>query len=206
MNEKIFNRQRQEAAGRPTKEEHPTAERVFDHALLFRRFRGILLLLAVCGLSFFAFLALWNSLEKRVLPAREDVKMTVSYPPPSVSFQTDYEKALKTAMERQQPLLLFFMESGCPFSQRMMNETFADQDVAALSEAYCLVQIDLSRPESESLARRFNVTGSPTLQFLSVKGMPLRQIAGFETADELKHQMDSVLCTIAWHESNRLLR
>ena len=173
-----------------------------------RRIRRTLFLLAAGGIFLLAFFAFWNGLEKRVTSARENERIEASPAEkiPSAKFLNDYPLALKTAAREQKPLLLFFMESDCPFSCRMMDETFSDRDVTALCEAFCVVRIDLSRAESELTARQFDVTGSPTVQFLSAKGQPLRQISGFQTAEELKSRMETVLSTIAWHQTNAILR
>lgn len=173
-----------------------------------RQIRRTLFLLAAGGISLLAFFVIWNGLEKRVSSARENERIEAA-PVEKVQtaqFLSDYSLALKTAAREQKPLLLFFMESDCPFSRRMIDETFTDRDVAALCGAFCVVRIDLSRTESESIARQFDVAGSPTVQFLSAKGQPLRQISGFQTAEELKSRMETVLSTIAWHQTNAILR
>lgn len=124
----------------------------------------------------------------------------------SIDFSDNYQESQKLATKENKPLFLFFMEPNCIFSQKMSKETFSNNKIIALSKSFVCVQIDMSLASSDHLCQQYHVKGSPTIQFVSAQGRPLQQITQSQTPEKLEQQMEMVLHSIAWRESQTLLR
>lgn len=124
----------------------------------------------------------------------------------AVQFKTDLATGLSAASDGQKPVLLFFAAENCPFSRKMLDETFADPEIRRLSQAFVCVQIDPDTDNLGPLGKDYRVPGTPTVQFLSSEGGDLLQTARFQSAPELKNQMEKVLHSVAWRRENLVLR
>lgn len=123
-----------------------------------------------------------------------------------VQFKTDLAAGLSTASANQKPVLLFFAAENCPFSRKMLDETFADSEVRRLSQSFVCIRIDPDKDNLGLLGKDYRVAGTPTIQFLSAEGGDLLQTARFQSASELKNQMEKVLHSVAWRRENLVLR
>jgi len=118
-----------------------------------------------------------------------------------LDFLTDFSKAVRLARQERKPLLVFFMEPDCIFSQEMLKKTFCDRGIIELSHHFICVQVDISDEANDSLCHEFQVTGSPTIQFISSSGIVLQRLTQLQSAERLERQMQVVLHSIAWRES-----
>ena len=104
-----------------------------------------------------------------------------------------YSEALATAKSDNKPLVLDFMAVWCAPCKRLVNETFVDEEVAALLKKCVLLKIDTD--EHPELAKHFNVASLPDIRFLSTEGQEINKLNGFQTpesfADELKTLLNS---------------
>ena len=124
----------------------------------------------------------------------------------SIEFSDNYIESQKLASKENKPLFLFFKEPNCIFSNKMQKETFCNNKIIALSKSFVCVQIDMSLPSSDKLCQLYHVKGSPTIQFVSAQGRPLQQITQCQTPEKVEQQMEMVLHSIAWRESQTLIR
>lgn len=115
-----------------------------------------------------------------------------------VVFEVNYQNALKIAFEESKPLLVFFTEKTCVFSQKMKKEVFTDPEIVRLSRNFVCVEIDINSSENQDLCAELNIPGSPTVQFMSSSGRPYQCMAQFQPKEELVRQMEVVLYSVAW--------
>lgn len=123
-----------------------------------------------------------------------------------VDFLTDYSEALRVAAEEEKPLLLFFTEPASPFSARVLRNIFADETVAEKCRDFVCVEIDTGRSESFPMMRKFGITCSPTVQFVSARGAVLLHIDQFGSPAEFRSRMETVLRPVAWQQASLFLR
>lgn len=169
--------------------------------------RKLLIGLLIGAIGLFVFGSLWVEHPRSRSGAGEDrAEHVVARPTPTVLFGSDYNAGLEEAANRKRPVLLFFMAPDCPFSRKMLRETFTDPDVRGLAEGFVCVEIDINAPGAESLCQHFGVNGSPTVQFISSKGTQLRKLSQFQPASELKREMEVVLTSMAWRPTTLATR
>lgn len=166
------------------------------------KIRKVLPLLIVGLFFLFGILSFRAGSENR-LPASPP-KATVRTA--AVQFRADLAEGLAAAAADQKPVLLFFADENCPFSHKMLAETFTDPDVLRLSQSFICIQIDPDSVNLGVLGKDFRVTGTPTVQFISAGGENLLQTPRFQSASEMKSQMEKVLHSVAWRRGNLLLR
>ncbi len=123
-----------------------------------------------------------------------------------VEFLTDLGAGFRKAAEENKPVLLFFMEENCPYSRRALETVFTDREVLRLSRRFVCVQIDVNRAGSEGAIKKYHVTGSPTIQFLSTHGNALQQVTDLKSPSGLSEQMETILYSVAWRQPSSNLR
>ncbi len=100
-------------------------------------------------------------------------------------WQTDFDKALALAAERNRPALLRFTAKWCPPCQVMDQSVFPNPDVKqALSERVIPVILDIDQDQNADLAWRYRVQGFPTMILIDANGKVLNR-AGFMSAEGL---------------------
>lgn len=119
-------------------------------------------------------------------------------------FYTDYAEAQTVAAQQEKPLLLFFTTQNCVFSKRMAETTFQLPVVRPLLEQFVLVKIDLD--EYPTLWQEFKVESSPTIQFISSKGILLQRLNGETKPEQLTASLNSMLHALSARRTGTVLR
>ncbi len=92
-------------------------------------------------------------------------------------------------------MLLFFTAGWCQYCRQMADEAFTHPQVVRLSEQFVCVLIDAdAEPE---VCRQFEVTGYPTIQFLSPRGVPLERVVGKKPGHQVMMAMQAALQHVA---------
>ena len=160
-----------------------------------------------CALGFAAFLvfggaSLWENARIAIEPLRAEGEAAKTRQISPICFLNDYDEALRIAAQENKPALLFFMSRDCKFSQKMLDVAFADPSVEELAQEFVCVEVDMDDPANERLCENFEVVASPTVQFLSSYGVPLRKIASVQTSETLVAQMQAALASVAWRAAH----
>lgn len=113
----------------------------------------------------------------------------------SLQFVEGYQRGYQQAANEGKPMLLFFTAEWCHFCHQMADEAFTHPQVVSLSERFVciLVNADLE----PDVCRYFDVTGYPTIQFLSPRGVALERIVGKKPGHQLMMSMQAALQTVA---------
>lgn len=101
----------------------------------------------------------------------------------AISFTSDLDKALETALVRGLPLYLAFGAAWCPVCREMEATTLLDPPIQALADDFVWVTIDIDR--DVTLAREWGVEATPTIFLLDPGGNARLRIVGGTGADEL---------------------
>lgn len=107
-----------------------------------------------------------------------------------IAWQAKLDAAMKTAAEKEQPVLVFATMRGCFFCQKMYHEAYGDRRVAAeLNRDFVPVRLDADR--SESVLDRLGVQAYPTTLIYSPQGKLLDKLEGYEPTTSLRRAMKS---------------
>jgi thiol:disulfide interchange protein len=112
-----------------------------------------------------------------------------------LSFVTNYEQGYRQARSEGKPMLVFFTASWCKFCHQMADEAFTHPQVVSLSEHFVCILVDADA--EPAVCRQFQVTGFPTIQFLSARGTPLARIVGKKPGHQLMMAMQAALQNVA---------
>jgi len=110
-------------------------------------------------------------------------------------FVEGYREGYAESARQAKPMLLFFTASWCKFCHQMADEAFTHPQVVRLSDQFVCVLIDAdSEPE---VCQQFGVSGYPTIQFLSPRGVPLERVVGKKPGHQLMMAMQAALQHVA---------
>lgn len=115
-----------------------------------------------------------------------------------LQFVSDHEIGRQLGAERGRPCLLFFTAEWCSFCHRMENSAFVDQRVSELAKHFICIRVDADH--DQEVCRQYDVSGYPTIQFLSAKGQTLHRLVGRQSPDNLALGMQAALERFAWLE------
>jgi thioredoxin-related protein len=112
-----------------------------------------------------------------------------------LQFVEGFARGRKLAASQSKPMLLFFTAHGCTYCRQMAAEAFTHPQVVSLSGQFVCVLIDADA-EAE-VCRRYQVTGFPTIQFLSPRGVPLNRVVGKQPGHQVMMAMQAALQHVA---------
>jgi thioredoxin-related protein len=118
----------------------------------------------------------------------------------SVNFIRGYASGYQAAQEKGRPILLFFGAPRSPFCREMLDETFTDGRVIALSKGFTCIYVDADA--EPNICQEFGVEGFPTVQFISARGVPLQRIEGKREPTQMAEQMQAAIETVAASNSS----
>jgi len=113
-----------------------------------------------------------------------------------------YEEGILTDLrEKNTPLLLDFYADWCSACKELDARTFSDEDVADLAKKFAMVRVDCTAPSPplRKVMKEFNVSGLPTVVFVSTGGKELRdlRVTGFVEPDDMESRMRKALSSPA---------
>lgn len=161
-------------------------------------------LLVAFGIAVFLFFGCFSLFEGRSLtnePLRADAPNNPERVDERIVFLKDYDAALERARLENKPILVFFMASDCRFSVQMLRVAFVDPDVERMSRSFVCLEIDVNDPKNERLCDVFDVSATPTVQFVTSYGTPLQRVTRLQSGDELCNQMQIALTSVAWRSA-----
>jgi len=92
-------------------------------------------------------------------------------------------------------MLLFFTAEWCQFCHQMADEAFMHPQVVSLADNFVCILIDADA--EQDICRQFEVSGYPTIQFLSPRGVPLQRVVGKKPGHQLMMAMQAALQNVA---------
>jgi thioredoxin 1 len=101
----------------------------------------------------------------------------------TIPWETNLDRARDTARQTQQPLLVEFWAVWCPGCEEMDRDVYADERVAQAMRKVTPARIDIDR--DPLLARRYEVTATPTLVLMDAYGNELFRVTGTLARDRI---------------------
>jgi thiol:disulfide interchange protein len=112
-----------------------------------------------------------------------------------LKFVEGYASGYAQAASQSKPMLVFFTASWCHYCHQMAEEAFTHPQVVRLADQFVCILVDADR--EPRVCRQFQVTGYPTIQFLSPAGAPLERIVGKKPGHQLMMAMQAALQNVA---------
>ncbi len=97
-----------------------------------------------------------------------------------ITWQTDYETAVKEAAAADKPVLLELYMEGCGHCARLHNETLVDDQVTTAIKAG-FVPVRIEGRGRMDLVKKFDVKGAPTTLILSPEEQEKHRFVGFQS-------------------------
>jgi thiol-disulfide isomerase/thioredoxin len=94
------------------------------------------------------------------------------------STDAEIDRAFAQARGAKRPVLLYWGASWCPPCNQLKATLFNRQDFAAVARGYVTVHVDGDRPGAQRIARRFGVSGYPTMVVFSPAGAEVTRLPG----------------------------
>src|SRR5262249_34103050 len=108
-----------------------------------------------------------------------------------LQFVEGYQQGYDAAVGQSKPMLVYFTASWCTYCRQMADEAFPHPQVVSLSQQFVCILVDAdAEPE---VCRQFQVTGYPTIQFLSPRGAPLERVVGKKPGHQVMMAMQAAL-------------
>jgi uncharacterized protein YyaL (SSP411 family) len=99
-----------------------------------------------------------------------------------VDWVFDYDQALNASKAGNKTLLIYFYTSWCSWCKTLSRNTYSNDEVADLlnNNFTCL---KINAEEHPDLVPLYNISGYPTILFLSPEGKELGRILGYKPPD-----------------------
>ncbi len=108
------------------------------------------------------------------------------------------ESILIRASQEAKPVFIDFYADWCAPCKELDRQTFAAPEVVARSKGFFMLKVDLTsadNPQTESLRKKYQARGVPTLVFLGPDGQEIPNLrgTGFETKEVFIKKLDQAL-------------
>ncbi|HVF84796.1 MAG TPA: protein disulfide isomerase family protein [Abditibacteriaceae bacterium] len=109
----------------------------------------------------------------------------------SIAWRKNFEAAQAEAAKSRKPLMVDFYADWCGACKMMDAEAYTNAELIRESQKFVMVKVDAD--QRTDLARKFNVTGLPTLLWLDNSGNVLHSSPGYGGLELLQNDMKSAL-------------
>jgi thioredoxin-like negative regulator of GroEL len=125
---------------------------------------------------------------------------TVSQTETRMNFVHGYAEGCRQSQATGKPMLVFFTAEWCRYCHQMASEAFGQQPVVAMSQSFICVEIDADA--EPDVCQQFRVQAFPTVQFVSMRGVPLNRIVGKKPGRDVMMAMQAALQSVARRSAN----
>jgi thiol:disulfide interchange protein len=109
----------------------------------------------------------------------------------SINWYTDMDKALKDAKAANKPLMVDFYADWCGWCKKLDKETYTNTDVVSTASKFVAVKVNTDK--NRDLAKKYKVSGLPTIVFMNSKGTEVGRVVGYQPADQFVKSMKTAL-------------
>ena len=100
--------------------------------------------------------------------------------------EQDWDKALKQAKDEKKLVFIDIYATWCGPCKMLKKNTFSDDAVAEFfNKTFVNVSVDGEKSVGPELAKKYSLTGYPTLIVTDAEGKPVLYTVGYMTADQL---------------------
>ncbi|MGD9159970.1 MAG: FKBP-type peptidyl-prolyl cis-trans isomerase [Desulfobacteraceae bacterium] len=108
-----------------------------------------------------------------------------------LSWHEDYDDGLAITKKTGKPVVLIFYEDGCPWCEKLFNETLKDPRIEYLENEFVWIKADGEKhPE---LMDSYKMDSYPSILLLDSKGKVIEKMTGFKFAPVLRDRLNTAL-------------
>ena len=97
---------------------------------------------------------------------------------------TDVDGAFNVSHSQNKNLAIIFDQDSCVYCDMLKDDVLSDKDIQKeLNENFIVLLVDINK--NPDIAQKYNVFGTPTIQFLDSNGNELNRIDGYVESNEL---------------------
>ena len=105
----------------------------------------------------------------------------------------DYAGALQQAEADGKLLMIDVYTEWCGPCKLLDKDTFPKQEVVDKSANFVTLKLDAEKGQGPDVAKKYGITGFPTILFVNGKGELVHTVIGFQDAPTLVTEMDKAL-------------
>lgn len=96
------------------------------------------------------------------------------------------EHVAAQSKQENKPVFLLAHASYCAACKKMKKSVFPEKEVGDLfNKSFINAQVDIESEEGKMVVKDYEITGTPTLLFLTPDGQVINKASGFHSKDEL---------------------
>ncbi len=96
------------------------------------------------------------------------------------------EQVAAQSKQENKPVFLLAHASYCSACKKMKRSVFPEKEVGDLfNKSFINAQVDIESEEGKMVVKEYEITGTPTLLFLTPDGKVTNKASGFHSKDEL---------------------
>ncbi len=104
-----------------------------------------------------------------------------------VKWEKDWDTALKSAQSSKKMIMIDFYTDWCGWCKKLDADVFQNVEFEKVSKDFLAVKLNAEK-EGETLAKKFEVDGFPTIVFVDSKGDLVGKIVGYLPLPDFTHQ------------------
>lgn len=103
---------------------------------------------------------------------------------PGLNVTTDIDGAFNVSQSENKTLAIIFDQDSCVYCDILKEDVLSDEEVQKeLNENFIVLLVDINK--NPDIAQKYNVYGTPTIQFLDSNGNDIDKIEGCPQKEEL---------------------
>ncbi len=108
-----------------------------------------------------------------------------------LNITTDFDGALSEAQIQNKSIALIFDQDSCVYCEMLKNDVLSNKDIQKeLNEKYIVVIVDINK--NPEIAAKYEVFGTPTVQFLDSNGSEISKIEGYVDSNEFSKTLKEI--------------
>lgn len=108
-----------------------------------------------------------------------------------LNITTDFDGALSEAQIQNKSIALIFDQDSCVYCEMLKNDVLSNKDIQKeLNEKYIVVIVDINK--NPEIAAKYEVFGTPTVQFLDSHGGEISKIEGYVDSNEFSKELKEI--------------
>lgn len=125
------------------------------------------------------------------------VNATLQPEPPAMDWVYYRDQSIEQLQKKNRPILIDFYADWCTACKELDRRTFRDKRVVEKATEFIMVRVDCTSPDNKctALTEKFQVSGLPTVVFISSKGEEIHGLRGigFLGPTEMLKKMEEAL-------------
>ena len=109
----------------------------------------------------------------------------------SLNITTDVDGAFDISQNENKTLAIIFDQDSCVYCEMLKDDVLSNPDVRKqLNENFVVVLVDIHK--NPEIAAKYDVYGTPTVQFVDSNGQEINKIEGFVDSNEFLRTLKEI--------------